>query len=209
LGKPYLLVERYDRILDNLSGKSLDNLIDKDIPVRLHQEDFCQAMAIPPELKYQNEGGPSLKNCFELLRDISSVPILDLQNLLDAVIFNYLIGNHDAHGKNFSLLYHPDDEIRLTPLYDLLSTAYYPQLSNKMAMKIGDEYQSMRITARHFEKLAKQAGLAVPMVIERVRYMAKKTSVAIESLNIPFTCYSKIKIQIQKRCDKVLRWEPN
>jgi serine/threonine-protein kinase HipA len=100
-GIEYLLVERYDRT--HLESGDLD---------RLHQEDFCQAQNIVPETKYQKEGGPSFKRCFQLLREAASAPVIDLAHLLDAVIFNYLVGNNDAHGKNFSLLYH----VSITPL---------------------------------------------------------------------------------------------
>ena len=97
-GIDYLLVERYDRAV-SADSKSLK---------REHQEDFCQALGIVPEHKYQSEGGPSLKQCFDLVRATSATPVIDLQALLDAVIFNWLIGNHDAHGKNFSLVYRGD-----------------------------------------------------------------------------------------------------
>jgi serine/threonine-protein kinase HipA len=130
----YLLVERYDRV----HQKNVEGATTLD---RLHQEDFCQAQGIVSETKYQKEGGPSLKQCFALLRDVSSAPVIDLSRLLDAVIYNYLVGNNDAHGKNFSLLYHgvgtANQEIRLAPLYDVVSTIYYPELSKDMAMKIG------------------------------------------------------------------------
>jgi serine/threonine-protein kinase HipA len=65
------------------------------------QEDFCQALGIVSENRYQKENGPLLKQCFALLREVSSAPVLDLARLLDAVIFNFLVGNNDAHGKNF------------------------------------------------------------------------------------------------------------
>ena len=124
-GIEYLLVERYDRT-QRKSGET--TVLD-----RLHQEDFCQAQNIVPETKYQKEGGPSLKRCFQLLREASSAPVIDLAHLLDAVIFNYLVGNNDAHGKNFSLLYYgvgtANQEIRFAPLYDIVSTVYYPELS--------------------------------------------------------------------------------
>src|SRR5213079_719922 len=113
-GVDYLLVERYDRIHRLAPGG--ETLLE-----RLHQEDFCQAQGIVPEHKYQKEGGPSLKACFALLRDVSSAPVIDLGRLLDAVIFSYLVGNNDAHGKNFSLLYRgigtDNLQIRLAPLY--------------------------------------------------------------------------------------------
>ncbi len=168
-GIDYLLVERYDRTLDVTGGKPRLK--------REHQEDFCQALGIVSENKYQNEGGPSLKQCFELLRDTSSAPVIDLQSLLDAVIFNYLIGNHDAHGKNFSLLYLGESrsawQIQLAPFYDLLSTSYYPELSKKLAMKIGGEYVADKISLKHFELLAEDAGLAKPMVKRRVAELSE------------------------------------
>jgi len=186
---PYLLIERYDRIVSHNPDSGSPKL------ERLHQEDFCQAMGISSETKYQNEGGPSLKQCSELVREVSDVPVVDLQNLLDAVIFNFLIGNHDAHGKNFSLLYVQGKagfQTRLAPFYDLLSTEYYPALSKKMAMKIGGEYSSEKVRLQNFEKLAVEAGFSPPTVrsnvaevIERVRrdlpgLLAEKGKVAAD-----------------------------
>ena len=152
----YLLVERYDRIWVPGAAPT-----DRAVGERLHQEDFCQALGIFPQHKYQNEGGPSLAQCFALIRAASAVPVQDLQAPLDAVIFYFLIGNHDAHGKNFSLLYHRTGPgLRLAPLYDLVSTVYYPELSPKMAMKIGGEYGSEKVFPPHFERFAAEVGLA-------------------------------------------------
>jgi serine/threonine-protein kinase HipA len=127
-----------------------------------------------PEKKYQSEGGPSLKQCFALIREYSTIPAIDLSSFLDVVIFNFLIGNHDAHGKNFSFLYRQDKTQAavyraLAPFYDLLSTLFYPELSRKMAMRLGGEYDSTKIRLSHFEKLAEEAQLSKPMVLERVR----------------------------------------
>ena len=81
-------------------------------------------------------GGPSLKQCFGPIRNVSSAPVLDLRHLLDAVVFNWLVGNNDAHGKNFSLLYTGMGtgrvETRLAPLYDMVATVAYPELSGEM-----------------------------------------------------------------------------
>jgi serine/threonine-protein kinase HipA len=161
----YLLIERYDRThRQSPEGES--------VLERLHQEDFCQALGIVSENKYQKEGGPSLKQCFALLREVSSAPVLDLARLLDAVIFNYLVGNNDAHGKNFSLVYRgvgtASMETRLAPLYDVVSTRYYPELTRELAMKIGGEYSSDRVSMTNFEQLAEDAGLAKPLVRRRV-----------------------------------------
>jgi serine/threonine-protein kinase HipA len=200
-GIDYLLVERYDRTHRKSDGA---NVLD-----RLHQEDFCQAQNIVPETKYQKEGGPSLKQCFRLLRDASSAPVIDLSNLLDAVVFNYLVGNNDAHGKNFSLLYHgvgtANLETRFAPLYDIVSTIYYPELSEEMAMKIGDEYSSDRVTPRDFEKLAEQADLAKPLVRRRVPELAAATFAAIDSSKsqIAHPVAEAVAELIRKRCERV------
>ena len=164
---PYLLVTRYDR----------RDAGDKEYSVaRLHQEDFCQAMGIVSDRKYQQEGGPSLVDCFHLIREVSSVSALDLQQFLDAVIFNYCIGNHDAHAKNFSLLYTPNDsgghQVRLAPLYDLISTAYYPALSAQMAMAIGDKYIANEVLPLHFEQMARRAGFSPALVKARIKTLA-------------------------------------
>jgi serine/threonine-protein kinase HipA len=174
-GMDYILVERYDRSVIRSSDGS-------ERYERVHQEDFCQASGIVSEKKYQSEGGPSLKQCFDLLREVSTAPVIDLERLLEAVIFNYLIGNNDAHAKNFSLVYTvAGSEARFSPLYDLVCTVYYPELSKKMAMKIGGEYLSDRISPGHFETLATEAGLAKPLVKQRVPELA--TSV-IKGLNM-------------------------
>ena len=172
-GIDFLLVERYDRILVKGNGAQHYE--------RLHQEDFCQALGVVSAKKYQNEGGPSLKQCFGLLREASTAPVIDLQHLLDAVIFNYLIGNYDAHGKNFSIVYSTQGgySARFSPPYDLVCTEYYSDLSKKMAMKIGGEYLSEKVVPRDFEKLAEETGLAKPLVKRRVPELA---AVVIEAL---------------------------
>ncbi|EJF78963.1 hypothetical protein MCO_00570 [Bartonella sp. DB5-6] len=79
-------------------------------------------------------------------------PAVDQLNCLNIVIFNYLIGNTDAHGKNFSRLYQ-QKKTELAPAYDLLSMAIYPDLSQNMAMKIGGEYKPKNIYLHHFYKM--------------------------------------------------------
>jgi serine/threonine-protein kinase HipA len=158
-------------------------------------------------MKYQKEGGPSLKQCFSLLREVSSTPVVDLARLLNAVIFNYLVGNNDAHGKNFSLLYHGIGtnkmEIRLAPLYDVVSTMYYPGLSGHMAMKIGLAYSSGKVTPKHFEQLAEEAGLAKPLVRERVPELAEKVTAALAKVEIANPVAEKVRALILQRCANV------
>ena len=93
--------------------------------------------------------------------------------LLDLVIFNALIGNHDAHAKNFSLLYSAKGAV-LAPLYDALSTAVYPNLTPKMAMKLGSKYKFSEVQAGHWDQFAKQAGLSVAQTRKRILHLAQQ-----------------------------------
>ena len=195
----YLLVERYDRMRrQSPDGAALE---------RLHQEDFCQALGIVSENKYQKEGGPSLKQCFALLRAVSSAPVLDLARLLDAVIFNFLVGNNDAHGKNFSLLYRGAGavslETRLAPLYDVVSTRYYPELTSELAMKIGGEYSSDRVSKTNFEQLAEDAGLTKPLVRSRVPELAEAVLSKLDKTGIDHPVSEALAAQIRARCDAI------
>jgi serine/threonine-protein kinase HipA len=121
-----LLIRRYDRVKNS-----------KGLITRIHQEDFCQALGLMPEMKYQGiDGGPGIAVCMDLINRNSSQPAKDILKFVNAIIFNYLIGNSDAHGKNFSFLY-KKNLVSLAPLYDLVCTATHKQLDQKMAMKIG------------------------------------------------------------------------
>ena len=197
-GIDYLLVERYDRARDGAGDLE-----------RLHQEDFCQALGIVSEHKYQNEGGPSVSQCFQLVRNASTIPIIDLQALLDGIIFNFLIGNNDAHGKNFSLLYKgatPSTlETGLAPFYDMLSTVYYPELSGKMAMKIGGEYSSEKVSPRHFERLAEEAGLGKPMVKRRVRGLAESILSNLPEMTTEHPVDIGVAALIRSRCERTIQ----
>ena len=156
----YLLVERYDRL------RQPDGSLQ-----RLHQEDFCQALGVAPEYKYQNEGGPDLTQCFDLIRKATRPSAPQVLRLLDYVIFNALIGNHDAHAKNFSLIYTRRGTV-LAPLYDTLSTAVYANLTDKMAMKIGSKYKFTEVQKQHWEQFAQAAGLSPIQVKKRILTLA-------------------------------------
>ncbi|HVZ41918.1 MAG TPA: type II toxin-antitoxin system HipA family toxin [Candidatus Kapabacteria bacterium] len=145
--EPFLLIERYDR-------RWKDGHV-----TRLHQEDFCQALSIAPENKYRSEGGPGIAACLDIIQQQSIAPLPDRVSFLNIVIFNYLIGNADAHGKNFSFLYE-QGKPRLAPVYDLLSTAVYPELASKMSMKIGGKYEPMEVRLRHWHRLVPDTATA-------------------------------------------------
>lgn len=164
-GEVFYLVKRYDRRIEH-DGRA----------TRLHQEDFCQALYIAPEQKYENEGGPTLQMCFSLLDEkIKSGFMAGIHKVafLRAVIFNYLIGNGDAHGKNFSLLYEGQAQ-SLAPLYDLMCTLVYDHsFKGKMAMKIGGKYAFQDVTLRHFDVLAQQISLKSSFVKKEIQHMCQ------------------------------------
>jgi serine/threonine-protein kinase HipA len=162
--RPYLLVERYDRVVDAEGAVR-----------RLHQEDFCQALGIAPEKKYASEGGPTFPPCFDLVRRASSQPARAVINLMEAAIFNVILGNADAHGKNFSLLYGPRGGIELAMLYDLMCTAAYPDVHAKFAMKIGKRATLAEFTADTWDDFAREIGMGAPFVRRRARILAERT----------------------------------
>lgn len=172
--KPYYLVERYDR-------KQEKNGTIK----RLHQEDFCQAMHISPEIKYENEGEPTLEKCFALLDERIKLGAMAGKNkllFLQGVIFNFLIGNSDAHGKNFSILYKGKSE-SLAPFYDLLSTLVYCNpFKAKMAMKICQKDKFKEVTISQWKKLADILGLRPDFVQRQVLTLSDKVVKAATSL---------------------------
>ncbi len=185
--------------IDYLLLKRFDRRRERGHVTRLHQEDFCQALGIPAELKYQVEGGPSLKRCFALLRSVSSAPVLDLGALLDAVVFNLIIGNNDAHGKNFALLYSADGLTRLAPLYDLVSTVFYPSLAPEMAMRIGGQRISDSVTAMDLERLAKDTGLAPPLVRRRAVELAEIVLNKVNDIEQPHVVSERMAALVRKR----------
>jgi serine/threonine-protein kinase HipA len=158
--RSFLLIKRYDR-QTNSEGRVQ----------RLHQEDFCQAMGYTSAQKYAADGGPVFRDCFALLRRTATRPARDVLRLLDAALFNLIIGNADAHGKNFSLLYE-GDEITLAPLYDLLSTVSYPDLSPNLAMKIARRARLEDLVTRDWAKFAEETGLTEPFIRRRSAALA-------------------------------------
>jgi serine/threonine-protein kinase HipA len=197
-GREFLLVQRYDR-----TGP-LKRRVNAKVQ-RLHQEDFCQALGIMPEFKYQNEGGPDLPRCFALLREITRPSAPHVLRLLDAAIFNALIGNHDAHAKNFSILYAPKPSF--APLYDVLCTAVYADLSDKMAMKIGNQYRFSFLQERNWDQLAQLAALSPAQTRKRAKQLAQLIPKACSRLLPAYAQHpiiTKIHALILKRCARLM-----
>jgi len=199
--KPLYLVTRYDRET-NPAGDLL----------RIHQEDFCQALGVPPDAKYEAEGGPSLARCFALVREQSIQPAADIAGLLDWVIFNILVGNADAHAKNVSLLL-TDAGPQLAPFYDLMCTAVYPGLAERMAMKIGGENRPDWIIERRWQAFAKEVGIKYRLIEKKLMAFsgvlpeqAAQTAQVLGGQYGNSAIYKDIQDLIKARCAKTQRF---
>ena len=159
----YALIERYDRLWND--GGDVQ---------RLHQEDFCQALGYGHERKYQEDGGPSFAQCYQLLQDVSSDPANDLQHLLRWQIFNVLAGNSDGHAKNLSLLYLANGEVRLTPFYDLVCTRAIERIDYHLAFAVGEERNPGAVTRKHWESLASQCDIRPQFLLNQVNEVATR-----------------------------------
>jgi serine/threonine-protein kinase HipA len=167
-GERAIVVERYDRLRR------------PDGPVlRIHQEDLCQALGLPPTAKYQNEGGPTPEAIVEFLREHTlAAGGRTALRFVDALAFNWLVAGTDAHAKNYSILL-SGAQVRLAPLYDIASALpyddmYLPKL--KLAMRIGGEYIVGRIERRHWQALAAAVGLDPDETVERIDDLAERVA---------------------------------
>jgi serine/threonine-protein kinase HipA len=169
-GERVLVIERYDR------DRSTDGRT-----MRRHQEDVCQALGLSPLAKYEEDGGPTAPDVVALLRRVSADAARDVLAFLDRLAFNVSIGNLDAHAKNIALLYGPEG-IRLSPAYDLVCTAMYPQLTNRLAMGVGGQFQADQVTPRHWTQLLEECGLDTTAAREHIADVGDRIVRALSEL---------------------------
>lgn len=158
-GEPYYVTERYDR--ERVGG----------LVRRLHQEDFCQMLSVDQEGKYEEDGGPGIRDCHSILRKLHA-PIPSQLMFLKYVIFNFLTGNADCHAKNYSVIYHGRKAI-IAPLYDAVCTLVYPRLSKETAMRIGGDADFASVTRASFGKMAEECEIRPMLVHETLDEMAE------------------------------------
>lgn len=161
-----LVVERFDR-----------QWMDDRWIARLPQEDFCQALAVPPDRKYESDGGPGIEDALTLLSGSAS-PNADREQFLLVQLAFWLLAATDGHAKNFSVFLSAGDSYRLTPLYDVLSAwpvighganSLSPQKA-RLAMGLRTKnmhYRLSEIRARHYRELADKSG--VPTVWDKMQ----------------------------------------
>ena len=157
-----IVVERFDRVPG------------VDRTQRLHQEDPCQVLGLPPTRKYQNEGGPGCAEVTEAIRTYSGEPEHDAWTLTRAIMLNWIVAGTDGYAKKFSMLVGAGERARLAPLYDEASTLPYDfdPRKLKMATKIGGEYLLDHVLSRHWVKYASEVHLPSAKVLEMGRAMA-------------------------------------
>lgn len=147
---------------------------------------MCQALAVMPIIKYQNEGGPSPEHIIEILRDRVVDPraaVRAVARFVDALAFNWIIGGTDAHAKNYSVLLR-GGQVMLSPMYDVASALAYEEMyppEMKMAMRIGGEYGLQKVCGRHWRRFASENGLDPDAVVDRIEALAAQVPDAIST----------------------------
>jgi serine/threonine-protein kinase HipA len=170
-----VVVDRYDRHRDGA-----------DV-VRIHQEDLCQALGLPPSAKYQADGGPSPADVANLLRAVmpAKEAVEAIERFVEALAFNWIIAGTDAHAKNYSLL-HSGQQTRLAPLYDIASALPYDQSDGhrlSLAMQLGGEYRLL-VTDRPvtWVRIADDVGLPRDAVAQRVARLTREVGDAFAAV---------------------------
>jgi serine/threonine-protein kinase HipA len=152
---------------------------------RIHQEDAVQALGMAPLLKYEQLGGPGVREIARLLHAnvTGGHHDEDAATFIDAIAFNWLVAGTDAHARNYSLL-HTRSSTRLAPLYDLNS--FLPYTAGRpigLAMRIGfTERDPAQVTARHWDELAHDCGVDADETLRRVSTLAESLLAAVDGV---------------------------
>ena len=174
-GARFLSVRRYDRT--QVGNAAVE---------RLHQEDFCQALGIGHERKYEADGGPTFPDCVELVRSHSIDPVVDVERLLSWQAFNAVAGNSDGHAKNLSLLHAPRAGVRLAPFYDLVCTRAIARVDARLAFSIGCQRRPADLEGRHWRAFADACDVGHRFVLDLVRHTLEATVEAVAPTRTEF-----------------------
>jgi len=168
--RPYLLVTRYDR------KRLSDRRVRRD-----HQEDFCQALGYYPTAKYEARHGPGFLQIFQVIGQHSRREAVDRLNLIRLIIFACCIGDTDRHGKNFSIILTGDGP-RLAPGYDFMTALAYDNITRNLAMKIAGKSRAEHLERRHWERFAREVGLAPAGTIAEVANLGARIKDEVEEI---------------------------
>ena len=196
-----LVVERFDRLWTK-DGRLL----------RVPQEDCCQALSVPPTLKYQDQGGPGIVDIMTLLKG-SDEPLNDQISFLKCQIIFWLIGATDGHAKNFSIFITPSGRYRLTPFYDVLTaqpsfdTRHIEMKQFRLAMSVGRarHYKVNEILGRHFVQTGESSRLSKSVIhtifqdiVESIPYVFERVEKLLPD-DFPENIHESVKAAVQKR----------
>ncbi|AJD43634.1 MULTISPECIES: HipA domain-containing protein [Rhizobium] len=160
-GVSALIIRRFDRSLDQ------DNRV-----IRIHQEDFAQALGLPPSLKYERNGTVDRRFDAEAINSVLNAtndPAAEKQTFIAATLFDLMTGNVDAHAKNFALLYEPGGGVRVAPRYDLMPTRLDPDLTDLLPYAIGEATKLTEITEEDFSVFLRALGIVSERAQRRLR----------------------------------------
>ena len=129
--------------------------------------------------------------------------MIDIPRLLDAVLFNAVIGNNDAHAKNFAWLRYRDGRTRLAPLYDLVCTVAYPALTTRMAMRVGRAREFEQVGAADLRRFAKDAGLNASLVVRRARELVDIILVRLGKVEQPHPASRRTAMIVRQRAEQL------
>jgi serine/threonine-protein kinase HipA len=200
-----IVVTRFDRVSAVGAPSSV---------LRVHQEDLCQALAVRPDSKYENEGGPGAVDIAGVLRAHSSRAVEDTSTFAQALMFQWLIVGTDAHAKNYALLHAGRGRVRLAPFYDIASFMPYRREHSrlKLAMRVGREYRVGRIGREEWEDLAGRLRVDADELIERLTAMAREvaerageTHAELRGEGLTHPIVESLASQIRVRAEECLR----
>jgi serine/threonine-protein kinase HipA len=167
-----LVIERFDRVRDEVSLA----------PRRVHQEDLAQLLSVPV-FPAQKKYGRDSKRIIKSLRNLDSDRETAHQ-FVQQLAYNTLIGNADAHLKNYSIRYDQHSgAISMSPLYDCATEAHDPQFHSgaQSPIRIGGtvDYAALQRSSTWWRNLAKSGGLDEGRVLDDVRHLARMTPEAV------------------------------
>jgi serine/threonine-protein kinase HipA len=176
-----LAIERFDRVVEHAGAAEAPDAPWPHV-TRWHQEDLCQITGRRPTAKYQQNGGPTLRDLAQVIRRYSATAATDLQHALTAAVANVCLGNGDAHGKNFALQTTPDGIRRLAPFYDVVSTDVYPSLTPSFSMRFGYANGAHELSPRDLQRLASDFTVAPALVGETIARVCSTLPAVIDGV---------------------------
>lgn len=198
---PVLMVKRFDRVFKH------------DKVERLHVIDGCQMLDLPSAYKYERNfgssrdvkdirGGASFSKLFKSA-DICEVPAKAKLEMLNWAMFNLIIGNSDAHGKNFSFFV-DEDGLRVTPFYDMLCILAHDNVEHELAMAFGDEFNPNEVMAYQFREFADDIGINFKLVAQILEKLSKLIIEALDEDIIEYEDFTESEIIFLNEVKKLI-----